>query len=117
MSSSVWHNLRNVVEFVSPRPSFQCWTDRAPNHYQLLLKEAAHIRWEIPSPNKQLKHAELIPMFQFDLYFDSFYILSSLILFLFLFALVCLCCARPSLPSIRTVTSKFTLTTSKHSQT
>ena len=33
--------------------------DCAPNKLQLLLKEAMHIKWENPTLNKQLKHADL----------------------------------------------------------
>jgi len=33
--------------------------DSAPNTLQLILKEAVHIRWENPTLNKQLKHADL----------------------------------------------------------
>ena len=33
--------------------------DSAPNRLQLILKEAAHIRLENPTLNKQLKHADL----------------------------------------------------------
>ena len=48
--------LRNVE-------SESCFSvlDTAPtgNRFQLLLKEAAHIHWENPSLNWQLKHVEL----------------------------------------------------------
>ena len=37
--------------------------DTAPDRFQLLLKEAAHIPWESPSLNRQLKHAEIILSF------------------------------------------------------
>ena len=33
--------------------------DYAPNRLQLMLKEAMHIKWENPTLNKQLKHADL----------------------------------------------------------
>ena len=33
--------------------------DCAPNKLQLMLKEAMHIKWENPTLNKQLKHADL----------------------------------------------------------
>ena len=33
--------------------------DCAPNKLQLILKEAMHIKWENPTLNKQLKHADL----------------------------------------------------------
>ena len=35
------------------------FVDCAPNKLQLLLKEAMHIKWENPTLNKQLKHADL----------------------------------------------------------
>ena len=37
--------------------------DTAPNRYQLLLNEPAHMRWENPSLKKHLKHAELTLIF------------------------------------------------------
>ena len=33
--------------------------DCAPNKLQLMLKEAMHIKWENPTLNKHLKHADL----------------------------------------------------------
>ena len=33
--------------------------DCEPNKLQLMLKEAMHIKWENPTLNKQLKHADL----------------------------------------------------------
>ena len=43
------------------RVAFPLFLDTAPtgNRFQLLLKEAAHIHWENPSLNWQLKHVEL----------------------------------------------------------
>ena len=49
---------------IVPKLAFQRW-DTAPTctRYQLLVQEAARIRWENSSLNKQLKHAELTLMF------------------------------------------------------
>ena len=45
--------------------------DSVQNRRQFLLKEAAHIRWENPTLNKQLKYAELA--LSFELYFCYLY--------------------------------------------
>ena len=37
--------------------------DCAPNKLQLMLKEAMHIKWQNPTLNKQLKHADLTLLF------------------------------------------------------
>lgn len=44
-----------------PKTLWKCFTilDSAPNVVQLILKEAAHIRWEKLALNKRLKRAEL----------------------------------------------------------
>ena len=36
-----------------------CIVDCAPNKLRLMLKEAMYIKWENPTLNKQLKHADL----------------------------------------------------------
>ena len=50
--------------------------DCAPNKLQIMLKEAMHIKWENPTLNKQLKHADLTLSFWY-------YSLSSTGLFYF----------------------------------
>jgi len=39
--------------------------DCAPNKLKLMLKEAMNIKWEIPTLNKQLKHADLTLSFRY----------------------------------------------------
>jgi len=39
--------------------------DCAPNKLQLMLNEAIHIKWENPTLNKQLKHADLTLSFRY----------------------------------------------------
>ena len=72
-TSRVFKNLTQSKE-CRRHCSVTCFSvlDTAPNQYQLLLKEAAHISWENPSLNKQLKHAELTLMF-----FSSIFIYSA----------------------------------------
>ena len=51
--------------------------DCAPNKLQLMLKEAMHIKWENPTLNKQLKHADLTLSFWYyslSLFFIYLYI-------------------------------------------
>ena len=59
-TSYIFQHLQNAEE-CRRLCSESCFSvfDTAPNRFQLLLKEAAHIRWGNPSLNRQLKHAEL----------------------------------------------------------
>ena len=52
--------------------------DSAQNRHQLLLKEGARIRWENPTLNKQLEHAELALWFNFT---SAIFILITFIIF------------------------------------
>ena len=61
--------LRNVIDSVLTAAS--SILDTAPNRFQLLLKEAAHVRWQNPSLNRQLKHAELTLSFYLHLCFSA----------------------------------------------
>ena len=55
--------------------------DYAPNRLQLMLKEAMHIKWENPTLNKQLKHADLTLSFWY-------YSLSLLYIYVYIYILV-----------------------------
>ena len=56
--------------------------DCAPNKLQLMLKEAMHIKWENPTLNKQLKHADLTLSFWYYS-LSLFYIYMYIYIFLF----------------------------------
>jgi len=73
--------------------------DCAPNKLQLMLKEAMHIKWENPTLNKQLKHADLtlsfwyyylciyiylVPVYLFIYFFITFCVIIIVIIFIFL---------------------------------
>ena len=55
--------------------------DYAPNRLQLMLKEAMHIKWENPTLNKQLKHADLTLSFWY-------YSLSLLYIYVYIYIFV-----------------------------
>ena len=59
-TSHIFQHLQNSEE--SRRLSSEsCFPilDTALNRFQMILKEAAHIRWTNPSLNRHLKHAQL----------------------------------------------------------
>jgi len=57
----------HIFQHLQQSQAFRCLANKicfsivdcAPNKLQLLLKEAMHIKWENPTLNKQLKHADL----------------------------------------------------------
>ena len=71
--------------------------DCAPNKLQLMLKEAMHIKWENPTLNKQLKHADLTVSFWYYSYVYFIY------MYIYIFVLVTFCVITIVIISIFTI--------------